>query len=615
MLSLRLDKQPLEFSPGFGLNLVSTCPIFDRDRIGRVFSLPFSLPKSPKNLQVLGHLGRFDSKSAIPPDARLHVGASQYDSGELVITGSDETSIKAAFRNKPLTIAKRLGEIYINEILETLTIPDTGPPRVILLDVHVPPFAYDIHLDTIDYVLGIGGSSAMTHAEVCQYFRDQINADFPGLVTAYPTQIALDSDMINDLIPDWSGMTGFTINSYVTIGQSWHQSFLNYVEDVVDTPVASHCWPTVYWESFYEAANPQWANTVNPIFDGNGLENVEDENEQSFQWAYMPFVRVPYIIDKIKEAVGIDYVIGYIDDGDVQQMIVTNNRTVDQSFKDFYEDETWKYLNAGQTSINLNNHVPKITALDFLNRLATGLGFTIDYDENGMVWVPILDRIAPAPANWDKAISVTDYDMAIPEIEGVHLVYPKDEQENMPDVEDQLAAYDVAPAEHRVEMPFLTMITGTCTLAGHGDRRSPLTKRKGQSPLFGGGTSNMPLGFLLYRGLKDTSTGQSFPYAANDELDVDEIAVIGGLSLQLGGDYGLVNQVFGETILYGDKRTINISAVVSEGELHRLRKWDNARVRFYHRNGTVTAVLREFSFDAEVAGTGMMKVRCKAIVV
>jgi len=615
VLNVCVNNEPFDLPPGTSLSLVTSCPIFDRDRVGRAFSYPFRLPKTPANLSLLKHVSRLDSKAGFVADgATLMVGGGLYESGELVALGSNEESIEVTFRNLPLTVAERLGKIYINEILDTITIPNTGPDPAIVLDVTTPPFAYFITIGGISYTLGIGGSSGMTHAEVCEYFRDEINADYPGLVIAGTTTITIDSTTLSELEPNWNLMTGFAINSYITVGKAQQISFLNYVEDVVATPVDELCWPCIRWEAFYEGKNGLYNHTVNPVFAGVAQANVEDEDQTRFEWAYVPMVRLPYILEKIREAADLAFVGGYVDDADIQQLILVNNRSCDLSIEDYYENETYKYLNAQVAAINLNDHVPKMTALDFLKRLGSGLNFTTDYEQGGMVFTKVLDRVNKKPEDWSPYVQPKSYDVALPKAEGIHLLYPTDGAEGYINPA-QLAAYDLAPAERRQEMPFNSLYIAGVLASGFGVGRSPITRRKGISVIFGGGQNSMGLCLLFYRGTGTSSLGASYPYATHDEFGSDGATVIGGLSLALSGDLGLVEQNFGDTLLYADKRDLSIDAVLPIGELYRLRKWENARVRFYHREGVVIAVLKSVEFrDTTTNLSGLVSAKIKAII-
>lgn len=616
MIALKLsDTTTLDLAPDARIRVVLSCPLFDRDRILRTFSYPFGLPLTPHNARSLAYVNRFDTREAWDTEGcSLWLGGAEYERGEIVSLGSGERDIEAVFRNIPTTLADTLAKLNINELLETITIPATGPDAEVVLTITTPPFAYDITIGGINYTLGIGGSSGMSTSDVGVYFRDLINADYPGMASSNTTQLILDAADVTENGVDWSVMTGFSIASYVTPGESAQQSFLNYVESVVATPEDTHAWPVVEWSGLYQGKNSLYEGTVNPVFDGGGLENVENAEESKFQYTYIPMVRVPYILTRIQAAAGIAYLSGYVNDADFAAAIVLNNKTCDKSYRDFYEDEAYKYLNGFQQEIDLNRHVPKMTALDFLKKLAEGLNLIIEYKEGGLWLTKSLDLVDGVPEDWTEYVHATRYNRPITKPEGVTLKYPDNAKEGF-SMAGQLEDYVLDGGKTQRELPFVTMYMSNGFLLDHGTYRCPNTDQPGQSPIFGGNASDMPLALAFYRGMGETSVTETYPYATHDELDYDGATVIGSLSLELDGAYGLVAQNYGDTLGYADKSELDIAAVLPVGELYRLRKWENARVRFYHPNGVVSLVLRSVEFEGSVRmDTGWVEVKVRGVI-
>lgn len=615
MFALKLNNSVLDLAADARITVVLSCPLFDADRILRSFSYPFGLPLSPHNRGALRHVDRFDTQEPFDTQGcQLWIGGGQYETGELVSLGSSADDIEAVFRNVPTTVADTLSKLNIHELLETISIPATGPDAEVVLTITAPPFAYDLRIGGIDYTLGLGGSSGMSTSDVGVYFRDLINADYPGMATSNTTELILDSALVNVNNVDWSIMTGFTFASYVTPGESAQQSFLNYVEDVVATPVDSHAWPVVEWSGLYQGKNALYEGTVNPVFDGEGLENVENEDETKFLYTYIPMVRVSYILEKIRAAAGIGYLAGYVDDADFASLLVLNNLTCDKSYFDYYEDETDKYLNGYTQEINLNKHVPKMTALDFLKRLADGLNLILEYKDGGLWLTKALDLVSETPADWNEYVDISRYNRTLKKPEGVTLKHPDNDKEGF-SVTGQLDDYVLDDGKIQRVLPFGTMYMSNGFLLDHGTYRCPNTNQPGQSPVFGGNASDLPLGLVFYRGMKETSEAETYAYATHDELDTDETTVIGGLSLAFEGDYGLVAQNYGATLGYIDRDSLDISAILPEAALYELRRWRNARVRFYHPNGVVVLVLKSVEFEvASREDGGLVRGRVRGLV-
>ncbi len=606
----------LDLDADAGIEIVLSCPLFDKDSVARSFSYPFRLPLTDRNRRALQHSQRFDAtKVWSTSGCVLEVAGGQFERGELVTLGSDPERVEVQFRNVPVTVIEDLQRLNVHELLETITVPDTTDDAAIILTITAPPFAYQIRIGGIDYTLGLGGSAGMSTSDVGVYFRDAINADYPGMATSNTTQLILSSALINDNPALWTTMTGFSIASYISVGQKAQNDFLSYVESVIASPVDEIVWPVYEWAGLYAGKNALYEGTVNPVFDGVGLKNVPDADESRFQYSYAPGVRLPYILERIRAAAGIGYLAGYVmDNADFLASFEVSNLMCDQSYKDYYEDETYKFLNGFGASIDLNRHVPKMSALDFLKKLCSGLNLIMEYKQGGLHFTKALDLLTPAPAEWGNFVSEQDYNFTLKEPQGVTLAFPDNDKEGY-STPGQLEDYVVAPGKTRITLPFGTFASNNGFLVDHGTYRCPQTNQPGQSPIFGGHNTDLPLTLLFYRGIKETSVMEDYAYATHDELDTDETTVIGGLSLELDGDYGLVVQNWGASLLFSDLQSLDIRAVLPASALHTLRRWENARVRFFHPNGAVVLILRAVEFQVRSrVDSGWVPARIRGVV-
>lgn len=616
MLSLRLNSELLDLDTDAGMEIVLSCPLFDKDKVARSFSYPFRLPLTDRNRRALRHVNRFDATNPWSTSGCvLEVSGGQFEAGELVTLGSDPDRLEVQFRNVPVTVLEDLQRLNVHEILETLIVPDTTDDAAIILTITSPPFAYQIRIGGIDYTLGIGGSSGMTTSDVGVYFRDLINADYPGMASSNTTQLILDSALINDNPALWTTMTGFSIASYITVGQKAQNDFVAYVEAVIATPVDEIVWPIYEWSGLYAGKNSLYEGTANPVFAGAGLKNAPNDDESKWQYTYIPGVRLPYILERIRAAAGIGYLAGYVtDNADFLAAFEVSNLTCDKSYKDYYDDETYKFLNGFGYSIDLNRHVPKMTALEFLKKLCDGLNLIMEYKQGGLHFTKVLDLLTEAPAEWGNFVSDRDYNFTLKEPQGVTMTFPDNDKEGY-SAAGQLDDYVVAPGKTRITLPFGTLATNNGFLLDHGTYRCPLTDQPGQSPIFGGHNTDLPLTLLFYRGVKETSEMEDYAYASHDELDTDETTVIGGLSLELDGDYGLVAQNWGASLLFSDLQSLDIRAVLPASALHSLRRWKNARVRFFHPNGAVVLILRSVEFQVRSRlDSGWVPARIRGVV-
>jgi len=69
------------------------------------------------------------------------------------------------------------------------------------------------------------------------------------------------------------------------------------------------------------------------------------------------------------------------------------------------------------------------------------------------------------------------------------------------------------------------------------------------------------------------------------------------------------------TLGYGDLSEMEITAIVPESEIYRLKKWDNARVHFYHPNGPVTMAIRSVEFEMSAGmDSGWVEARVRGVI-
>lgn len=616
MFSIKLNNgKVLELAPDARISLVLSNPAFDRDRIMRTFSFPFQVPLTPRNQAALRHAERFDTSNVWEEEqAEMWVGGAMHDRGELVTTGGNGEQIEAVFRNIPVTVMETLKKIYLNEILETIAVPEVSDPTLITLSITTGEPLYTITIGGNAYP-----SIETGPLEIANDIVDQINADFPGMaaVSASGANIELQSDMVSAVGADWSLIAGLTFLSYVNYGEAMMENFKAYVESVVATPADTHCYPLMRWINFYDAKVTGYRDTVNPVFDGVALSNMHTDDEKAWLYTYSPAIRMPYILERIRVAAGLGFVAGWLaDNADAQLMVEMSDRSNDALYHDFTQDNVYQWINGFEQSINLNNHVPKMTAFDFLKKKAEALNLLIEYRDGGLYINKALNAQVDEPVDWSEYMDPKRFDRTITKPEGVVVKYPLDQNEAWVNV-DQLLPYTSGDGGNRIEMPFNVFYMGAPALPNeYGYFRCPITKRVGKSPALGQQLATLALHPMFFRGGGLVTTGEAYEYATADELATDGTTVLGGLSFELDGTYGIVAQMWGDMLLYPDKPEYTGSAILPENEVNRLRKWENTRVRFFHPNGSVRLVLRSVEVDvASRDASGWVQARVRGVMV
>jgi hypothetical protein len=616
MYALNINNTTLDLPDGSGINVVLSCPLFDRDRVVRMVSFPFRLPLTPRNMNTLRFANRFDAQPRWGDVCTLVVEGSEYERGELVSTGDSNTEIEVLFRGLPITVVETLRKIYINEILETIEIPQSA--TLDIAQFTPVAFAGSHRIKIGGYIYTSTGivtpSSTAYQFGTSTIFAGLINADFPGIASVSGVSLVISSADINEVGADWDELINMPLD-LVTVGERSQLSYTEHVESVIATPVDTHLFPLMRWENFYEGKNTIWENVINPGFDGVTFKNVFNDLQEEFGFSFMPCVRVPYIIDRICAIAGIAYWAGYLkDDLDAGTLYVQNDRCSDRFFRDFNTENKFQYINGFEGSIYLNKHVPKMTAWDFLFSIATGMNVMIDFRDGGMHFEKALSRVLDAPVDYSKNVDVDGYVRTVKKAEGVKVLYVSDEAETF-SFPTQLQPYEIAPALQRQEMPFRTLFMNVAVYGDYGGYRVPHSKRIGKSPALGKDVSGMGLYLAFDRGTGLTFFGNEYSYGSYDELGSDGVAVIGALSFELDGEFGLVAQNWGRMLEYPDYDELSVSGVLPVGEFYRLRLWKNARIRFYHPNGSVILILK--SVDAKISArddSGYIPVTLKGII-
>ena len=605
MFALKVRQSNIELSPGQSLPLTISCPIFDPDRIGRVFTLPFKVPLTPHNQKALKFANRFDAQAQWDVStAALMVGGGQYDSGELVALGMNQQALEVMFRNLPLTLLEDLARINVHEILETIAMPSSAPAAKVTLNIPVPPADYNISIETNLYGLTFAASTGMSQLDVANYFKNAINADYPGMASVtIGTTLILDSALLDLYNPEWASLVGFTILSYWTVGKTSQRNFVNHVKNLSIAPATTHVFPIVKWYTFYGGKNSVYGDTVNQLLGVTQFENEPHADETQFQYTFIPFLRLSYILERIRNAADIGYLAGYVDDADFSAIILPNNFSCDKSYNNWEETDEFLNINGFVSSIDLNLHAPKMTALEFLKRLVLGLNLIIEFKEGGLYFRKALDLVQDAPINWDGKVDAKTINYKIKAPKGIKLDYPENNKESY-SVGGQLVPYIIGEGKTPISTGFNTFPSKIGLIIANGFGRYPHTEQMGNSPIFGGVNNDMQLHLLFDRGYGTTSApyNESYVYATYDEIGDDDATVIGALSLELDGEYGLVPVNFADTILLPDASELDLTAILPVSELYRLKRWENARVRFYHPNGTITGILKSVDFAIPMDG-------------
>lgn len=610
MLRLRLDTTYLDLPPDAALTLTVHNPLFDPDGAEALYSFPFTLPATPRNLETLSHASRLDSSNNTTTytNAVLEIEGVPFDNGVLELDEQKFTreGIGAIYRNAVPELLDELEKIKIHEILETVAATYLTPKSVWKFDLTIsPPNTYAITIDgsVITYNAGAGETSA----QIVTGLSANIDAVFPAMSYNPPgnTQLQLESAQVNLHPVGLFSLVGLSLVSVVTTGQARQTGFQNRVAEVNATPVDSHAWPMLFWLNFYQGSNRRkFTSYINAAVGGNFIEN-QPYADPAWETTFVPFVKLPYIFARIAANTAlVSTWAGYFDDTDIQQLLVFNNRAVDELIEDIYEEgDDTKFINGFQLNIDLNRHVPEMTARELLSRFLSAFALWYDYTGTTITFYKKQDQLDDAPIDWTH-LTEPGYTATRNRREGFTLDYQETEDQYTDPA--QLQPYTYGDGKDDIELPFHTLnMTSRSAYVVAANLKLPILNQAGSSTEGGLGDNDFSFRLLFDRGMQPASNSQTYRYGSHDYSNYAGSAV-GSLSLDLNDASGLYHQNHKSILkLLSDGQPVTLPMRLGIHHILDARKWENSRRTIKLEDGHVTAVIKSIQFRATPDGIGI----------
>jgi hypothetical protein len=612
---------PFDLSPDQAIQVTHVNPALDADRQARIFTLPFTLPRTPRNQRIRKHTNRLDATKKSQSRADIKIGTSLVSEGTLKQINSNTEVVEVQFIGDTIDLWAAMEKIKINTILETIEI-DTGsiPAAVWTFSMNTPStgltYSIQIGIGTVTYTAV--SSDPLEIQIAANSLKTGLNALVPGIATVVSGDLVLDAALVNEY--NIITFNNITEESVVTLGDQAQTAMAAHIEASHITPYDTHCFPMLVWNNLYGsllAGSTVWEYNyrINICTDGVFLKNEKYINlpEKPLIWrnTVIPFVRLPYILERIRIQLGYDAWRGETwDIEDFQKIIICNNFCLDALYDDRYSN-SFERVNGFAREINFNNHVPDITAAALLKRVCTSLNLSVSVEDNSLVLTPNRAQLVKPPMNWRGRMSER-YNRKYKDGTGWKMVFDSNNDEK-PTQAGQLA--NLVSGDGEVETPIIP------TTWYHTDivlvpKDLPLGQAKlsqffqlGQSPAFNPEhkANTMPLIWLFDRGIRESSAGVEYAMATHDNKDYDN-NVIGAWSLDILGDVGLYQLHHKGHIELSDSDTAVFDIVMSSGELGILSKFQNARAVVYHPDGEFIAVLKVLSASHRAKGMSIVSV-------
>jgi len=606
------------------VNFTLANPLFDLQGLPKAFTLPFRVPRTPNNEDMLLHGARFD---VAPEDQAIEVmlGGVPFYNGVLSIESVTNEAFELVFKSNGLNLAKTLANDYLDlNFFETHSITQTNTPEYYLRIVS------NGGVGTSSMAMLIGGHTythTITAPADLYLFRDSINTHFPGAASISGSDLIIDFGagginlgfnftLTNGANHVWLCLDTSTYNR----AQAAIDNFIAHLNSNAAAAVTArnHFFPAWKFPNFYDPNDNALFGALDILnfhnggtFDGS--KNTEQNNNHNWDYAFMACVKAFYIIterfESYDQVVNADGVM--LDTEVVDRLVLSMAKAIDYVMPDYGFDapayatgvpEQMYYNAHALTAYNLRDFMPHITSWQLLQSLMGILGFVILEEGEGFTFLSRNDMMTEVDAlDWT--------DRAEPQFSATKQAEADGFTFEFKDLDTKVAqgqflkAYKTGNGEKKVSVEI-----GPCAVVreltfGPATWIIPYTDRNGD------GDDNYK-GFLMYyRGMQPNSIGDDYPFATNNIFDVDGVAVGTHTLAWDNGSNDLYNEnweTFAEFLTAARKcqKTLRLDIP----DLIALKNWRNSRRRIFHNDGILDGYISQVSFTADAHRLGMAKV-------
>lgn len=316
-LQIKISNESLDLYPKTKAKFNYKNPAFG---IQKATSLPFTVPKSPKNIRLLGNVDRLDS---IQPqdieDCSLWLGGIPYDYGKIKVKSSSDKSIEIQFVANDLDVFNKLSAYKLHTFIDDFSLGTAS--FTLYLDFTGTGLVVDLFIETNQFqrVLNVGDTVLMIITDL----QNQINAVYPGMASNNGTQLILTGTE-----PMYISSDRFTVNpsstyyekSAETIWTSYfaNQTNTNLVFAQLRNDAALSSNKTV---NAYDFVNDLHLH-INTIFP--------DRDEPYYNHSIAPFLKLKAIFDKIETELAVNFIGAFINNSTIQNLIFLHNKNIDK---------------------------------------------------------------------------------------------------------------------------------------------------------------------------------------------------------------------------------------------------------------------------------------------
>ena len=617
------DNGLLDLPTDTALTVTANNPIFDPENADRVFSYPLKLKWTDRNKAALRFAYRADSPiDVLPIGLTMDINGITFEQGVGVIDEDSTEAFQLSFQSNTRAVLTELENIQIDTLLDTIDINQYFQ-SLWVFDVAVPSSGLPYFISINDVGISVTAVGGDTIPTIIAQLVIAINAQFPLLAalrmnSGVPQlQLSTAEDRPIKLQPWTGGLESLTLQpGYITFGEAQQMNFINYLKDEFATPSVSHRFPPIRNAHFYPVSKTpaDWRGILNFLKkDGTDFEIGENVGYEKpdFQYAYVPMVRVEYVLKKITDKLGLNAALFDFDNGEEwNNLLLLNNQSLDEIGEEWRFEvttaETFKvFINRQKTNINLNNHVPTMTAKDFLSAIA-GINLYFVIEDNTLIF---RKKNEPFQLGITDLTEKLDVDMTRKrkKREGYTLDYKRDKTETAT-LAGQLEKLVFGAGGTLVELPFYTLPDIV-----YSGMKLPLSQQEGSTDFEGIGKKPFTLALLFDRGIQAGESGKQYYQAASGNTDFSD-AQNGNFTLAIDGASGIFKQFQEGVIELMDGSTYIAMMRLSAYELANLRKWRTVGKIYLHtETGGILCAIKNIIFKADTHGLGAVVCKVELI--
>lgn len=620
MITIRANNTWLDISPKASISINVVSPLFDRDRIERAYSFPFTLPTTPTNLKALKHINRIDAEARVKYSAEVHIHGHFFEAGYLSVTGSTDKEIRAVFQSASINLAETLRSIRLRELDILHEVSSEYCPSVIIGSV------YPVPAGSIERMaLRINEHVFDTHITELDEMIDQINAVF-GPIASEP---ALGQPFNENLILiQCPGIEDFRIYFTVEVDDpSIYVFFLltdsDYDSEATriqadyntlvgaggDTMVA---FPVMRVPNLYDGKNNNYSGYVNYTDTSNQHPNDAALTIGADGWPHT-LIPLPYaskLLPYLSDAAGLQEIGGpFWLDKEILQLLLWNNRTLDfvVSAEDYIvERDPSSPKHTYTPIINIAKHLPDISAFELLQYFSNTFCLVARLKLGRLEFTPCRDVLSSPPEDWTH-YAEPQYNQQINGLQGYTLDYNRQGDET--ELPGQLERIDGGQDAQEFRPDFYTLFEVAETDREDVTRswRIPYITEHGQVMYYD--LEDSPtLRLLFYRSLQQDSEGNNYAMASSGNQD-HQGNQNGTYTLSWPGAAGLYEQWWKDYInLVVNGREVTRTFRLPAYKLLDLKRNPLRRIAVYSAHGAMVGYFKSVRVKAMSNGISLSEV-------